>query len=416
MENVERTREPFQARVVMSGRDTYKAKYKKGQKVCLPYFETDGKTGEPLLYFYQGLVMRAQKNNDTVDTPNGPAAVSTYTYEVTWTDSDGKEHGAVMDESELYKYSRDLMDAADTLEVEKLRNHAWQARDYKALQEKLEKVPERLRLRIPVNLKKCLLEDYERACVKWDVEAVRPRKRQGAVEKVGRVEKVENEKIEENEAEEEEAAAAEEEEEEEDMDVDRDDEDYKATDDDDDHDHDEDWAPTTSARARATRGSREQTQEQAKILDKSTYSVADIVEMWRKQALNEDDVIQDDALADAVNIIAESLKTYFNESLYQFLLYPAELAAYNEVVGGKRETKPADVYGVEHLVRLLVKLPELVCVQMMVLPMEPARNIVAVEDRLNDLMRQLEAWFFPATGEREGVAEGEVPETEDETA
>jgi len=151
-------------------------------------------------------------------------------------------------------------------------------------------------------------------------------------------------------------------------------------------------------------------------LDKSTYSVADIVEMWRKQALNEDDVIQDDALADAVNIIAESLKTYFNESLYQFLLYPAELAAYNEVVGGKRETKPADVYGVEHLVRLLVKLPELVCVQMMVLPMEPARNIVAVEDRLNDLMRQLEAWFFPATGEREGVAEGEVPETEDETA
>ena len=68
------------------------------------------------------------------------------------------------------------------------------------------------------------------------------------------------------------------------------------------------------------------------------------------------------------------------------------------------------------MVRLLVKLPELVCVQMMVLPMEPARNIVAVEDRLNDLMRQLEAWFFPATGEREGVAEGEVPETEDETA
>ena len=380
-------------------RDTYKAKFKKGQKVCLPYFEADDKTGEPLLSFYQGLVMRAQKNNDTVNS------TSTYTYEVTWTDSDGKEHGAVMDEIELYKYSRDLMEGADTLEVENLRHLAWQQRDNKVLQEKLEKVPERLRLRIPVNLKKCLLEDYERACVKWDVEAVRPRKRQGAVETVEKVEKVEeNEKVEEAE------------EEEEDMDVDRDDEDYKATDDDHDHDDedykatdddDEDWAPTTSARARATRGSREQTHEQAKILDKSTYSVADIVEMWRKQALNEDDVIQDDALADAVNIVAESLKTYFDESLYQFLLYPAELAAYNEVVGGKREAKPADVYGVEHLVRLLVKLPELVCVHMMVLPVEPARNIVAVEDRLNDFMRQLEAWFFPAKGERAGVAEGE---------
>lgn len=66
---------------------------------------------------------------------------------------------------------------------------------------------------------------------------------------------------------------------------------------------------------------------------------------------------------------------------------------------GKRD--PADVYGAEHLVRLLVKLPELVCVRMMALP-ENAKYIVMAEDVIQDLMNylskpeQLETLFAPS--------------------
>jgi hypothetical protein len=98
------------------------------------------------------------------------------------------------------------------------------------------------------------------------------------------------------------------------------------------------------------------------------------------------------------------LLTYFNQGVRQFLLYAPEVPLYDEIFAkrkragdgsGEDELEPADVYGVQHLVRLLVKLPELVCVQMMALPVEGARYIVAVEDWLMELMEFLEAEFFP---------------------
>lgn len=55
---------------------------------------------------------------------------------------------------------------------------------------------------------------------------------------------------------------------------------------------------------------------------------------------------------------------------------------------GEGGRDPTDVYGAEHLVRLLVKLPELVCVRMMALP-ENARYIVMAEDVIQDLMSYL---------------------------
>lgn len=49
---------------------------------------------------------------------------------------------------------------------------------------------------------------------------------------------------------------------------------------------------------------------------------------------------------------------------------------------------PADAYGAEHLIRLFVKLPDLVSVPMMALP-DDARYILSVEEHIHDLMRYM---------------------------
>lgn len=120
--------------------------------------------------------------------------------------------------------------------------------------------------------------------------------------------------------------------------------------------------------------------------------------------LQDEDVLHDDTVQEGIDIIVESLETYFNHGLRQFLLYAVEVPLCDAYLGNKRRRvdagdgrdgqegqdaaslQPVDLYGVEHLVRLLIKLPDLVCVQMMALPVESARYIVAVEDRLMELM------------------------------
>mmetsp|Transcript_8052 Transcript_8052/g.14978 ORF Transcript_8052/g.14978 Transcript_8052/m.14978 type:complete len:263 (+) Transcript_8052:64-852(+) len=55
--------------------------------------------------------------------------------------------------------------------------------------------------------------------------------------------------------------------------------------------------------------------------------------------------------------ITDGLRTYFNKTLKAMLLYPEERKQSEEVL--KNGKLPQDVYGVEHLVRLFLKLPDI---------------------------------------------------------
>lgn len=63
----------------------------------------------------------------------------------------------------------------------------------------------------------------------------------------------------------------------------------------------------------------------------------------------------DDALVEVLN----GLRTYFDKSLPAMLLYPQERAQYANAVPQGSTTSPSGIYGAEHLLRLFVKLPEL---------------------------------------------------------
>ena len=53
----------------------------------------------------------------------------------------------------------------------------------------------------------------------------------------------------------------------------------------------------------------------------------------------------------------DGLKDYFDRNVRSLLLYPQEQAQAREVLSGG--SLPRNVYGAEHLVRLLIKLPEI---------------------------------------------------------
>ncbi|OWM70838.1 hypothetical protein CDL15_Pgr014511 [Punica granatum] len=64
-----------------------------------------------------------------------------------------------------------------------------------------------------------------------------------------------------------------------------------------------------------------------------------------------------DHRAEPVKEIMQGLRSYFDKALPLMLLYKSERPQYEEAVGDK--VLPACVYGAEHLLRLFVKLPEL---------------------------------------------------------
>lgn len=116
-------------------------------------------------------------------------------------------------------------------------------------------------------------------------------------------------------------------------------------------------------------------------------TVGEIIHSWQKKMMDMDDVVGDEQI-EAIEIVADSVIKYFKNSLRQFLLYQIEVPVYDSILAKDHGKLASDLYGAEHLVRLLVKLPELVCVAMMALP-ENAKYIVTVEDLLQDLMSYL---------------------------
>ncbi|GAB0490452.1 hypothetical protein MMPV_001689 [Pyropia vietnamensis] len=84
--------------------------------------------------------------------------------------------------------------------------------------------------------------------------------------------------------------------------------------------------------------------------------------------------------------VAEGLREYFDAALPTILLYRVERPQYNAVMaaggrGGGR-VRPSKVYGAEHLLRLLVKLPDLLAAE----EVEPS-VLRAIADRVNDIAR-----------------------------
>eukprot|EP00850_Spirogloea_muscicola_P011103 SM000067S20380 [mRNA] locus=s67:657277:660025:- [translate_table: standard] len=83
-------------------------------------------------------------------------------------------------------------------------------------------------------------------------------------------------------------------------------------------------------------------------------SVRDILKKYL-EAVTRKDGSEDDALKEVVT----GLRVYFDKSLPVILLYKEEREQYAEIHAEASETQPSDVYGAEHLLRLFVKLPEL---------------------------------------------------------
>ncbi|GKU94808.1 hypothetical protein SLEP1_g8245 [Rubroshorea leprosula] len=62
-------------------------------------------------------------------------------------------------------------------------------------------------------------------------------------------------------------------------------------------------------------------------------------------------------MADSIGEILKGVRCYFDKALPMMLLYKKERQQYHKAVLG--DVSPSTVYGAEHLLRLFVKLPEL---------------------------------------------------------
>jgi len=178
----------------------------------------------------------------------------------------------------------------------------------------------------------------------------------------------------------------------------------------------------------------EQILQHGKILalPRSKYgrpTVAEIIEEWKVSKFAAVEEGEDaETIISQAHDIAQGLLSYFNNALRQLLLYQPEVAACTEVRRAcivllincsapkdrgvedlhsfcspcntlfffcflfffclqalKDGALPSEVYGAEHLLRLLLKLPELIPVVMMALEGD-ARNILAVEESVEELM------------------------------
>ncbi|CAK9174730.1 unnamed protein product [Ilex paraguariensis] len=82
-----------------------------------------------------------------------------------------------------------------------------------------------------------------------------------------------------------------------------------------------------------------------------TPNVVEILNKYHDYRMKKDEMI-----ADSVGEILNGLRCYFDKSLPAMLLYKSERQQYQEI---EDNVSPSIVYGAEHLLRLFVKLPEL---------------------------------------------------------
>ncbi|KAK4381391.1 protein MRG1 [Sesamum angolense] len=95
-------------------------------------------------------------------------------------------------------------------------------------------------------------------------------------------------------------------------------------------------------------------------------------------------VKKDGMIVETVVEIVNGLRCYFDKALPAMLLYKHERLQYEEVIADN--VSPSGVYGAEHLLRLFVKLPEMLsCIQ---IEME---TLTELQQRLHDFLRFLQS-------------------------
>ncbi|XP_022843739.1 protein MRG1 isoform X1 [Olea europaea var. sylvestris] len=102
---------------------------------------------------------------------------------------------------------------------------------------------------------------------------------------------------------------------------------------------------------------------------------------------------KDGTKTDAVGEILKGLRCYFNKALPVVLLYKKEREQYNEAVS--ENVTPSNIYGAEHLLRLFVKLPELLAYVKI-----DEETLIRMQQKLHEFLKFLqknESTFFLAT-------------------
>ncbi|WOL17471.1 protein MRG1 isoform X2 [Canna indica] len=110
---------------------------------------------------------------------------------------------------------------------------------------------------------------------------------------------------------------------------------------------------------------------------------------------------KDGMIAESVGEILKGLRCYFDKALPAMLLYKKERQQYHEAV--RDEVSPSTVYGAEHLLRLFVKLPELLAYVNM-----EEEALAKLQQKLLDIlkfMQKNQSIFFLST--YDGLAGGD---------
>ncbi|XP_030537922.2 protein MRG2-like [Rhodamnia argentea] len=126
-----------------------------------------------------------------------------------------------------------------------------------------------------------------------------------------------------------------------------------------------------------------------------TPSVDDILKKYLDYRLKKDGM-----MADSVGEIMKGLRCYFDKALPVMLLYKSERQQYEETVAD--DIDPSTIYGAEHLLRLFVKLPEL-----LVYANIEEETLRELQQKLNDFLKFLQKnqslFFLSAYHAREEI-------------
>nr|GMD55282.1 protein MRG1 isoform X1 [Ipomoea batatas] len=111
---------------------------------------------------------------------------------------------------------------------------------------------------------------------------------------------------------------------------------------------------------------------------------------------------KDGMMAESVGEILNGIRSYFDKSLPVILLYKKERQQYHDTVSDN--VSPSSVYGAEHLLRLFVKLPELLaCVKI------EEETLTSLQQKLLDFLKFLQknqGTYFLSSYEASKASEG----------
>ncbi|XWS24164.1 hypothetical protein CRYUN_Cryun28dG0077200 [Craigia yunnanensis] len=109
-----------------------------------------------------------------------------------------------------------------------------------------------------------------------------------------------------------------------------------------------------------------------------TPNVEEILKMYLDYRCKKDGTV-----TDSVREIFKGIHAYFNKALPLMLLYKSERQQYEHTI--TEDIRPSTVYGAEHLLRLLVKLPELlVCADI------EEETLLELQQKLVDFLKFLQ--------------------------